>query len=107
VCSSDLRALFGGSPEQLPDRYRNASPLTYVEAVRAPLLILAGENDPRCPIRQVDNYLNALAALPHARYAVDRFDAGHGSLVIEQSIRQHAIEIAFARTALAGAKNPR
>ena len=91
------RALFGGSPEQLPDRYRNASPLTYVQQVRAPLLILAGENDPRCPIRQIDNYLDALAARPDARYAVERFDAGHGSLVIEQSIRQHAIEIAFAR----------
>ncbi|HYH31545.1 MAG TPA: prolyl oligopeptidase family serine peptidase, partial [Pseudonocardia sp.] len=27
------RALFGGSPEQVPERYRVASPLTYVEAV--------------------------------------------------------------------------
>ena len=45
-----------------PDAYRAASPLTYVDRVRAPVLVLAGENDPRCPIRQVDNYLDALAA---------------------------------------------
>ena len=40
--------------------YRAASPLTYVDAVRAPVLVLAGENDPRCPIRQIDNYLCAM-----------------------------------------------
>ena len=100
------RALFGGSPQELPEQYRNASPLTYVDRVRAPVLVLAGENDPRCPIRQVDNYLDALAELPGSRYAVDRFDAGHGSLVVEQSIRHQATEIAFARAALANAENP-
>ncbi|HEY5880010.1 MAG TPA: prolyl oligopeptidase family serine peptidase, partial [Nakamurella sp.] len=56
------RALFGGSPQDAPDAYRDSSPLTWVEHVRAPVLVLAGENDPRCPIRQIDNYLDALAA---------------------------------------------
>ena len=55
------RALFGGSPHDVPDAYRDSSPITYVDDVRAPVLILAGENDPRCPIRQIDNYLDALA----------------------------------------------
>jgi dipeptidyl aminopeptidase/acylaminoacyl peptidase len=91
------RALFGGSPEQLPERYRAASPRSYVDQVRAPVLVLAGENDPRCPIRQVDNYLDALAARGDVRYRVLRFDAGHGSLVVEESVRHTAVEIAFAR----------
>jgi dipeptidyl aminopeptidase/acylaminoacyl peptidase len=91
------RALFGGSPEQLPERYRAASPLHYLPKVRAPVLVLAGENDPRCPIRQVDNYLDALAARRGlVDYRVLRFDAGHGSLVVEESIRHTAVEIAFA-----------
>jgi dienelactone hydrolase len=94
------RALFGGSPEQLPELYRGASPLSYVDRVRAPVLILAGENDPRCPIRQVDNYLNALAARGEVDYRVLRFDAGHGSLVVEQTLRHVAAEIAFARSAV-------
>ncbi len=93
------RALFGGSPAEVPDRYEVASPLTYVEAVRAPLLVLAGENDPRCPIQQVDNYLDALAARG-ANYRVLRFDAGHGSLVVEQSVQHVSAEIGFARTAV-------
>ncbi|MCY7341816.1 MAG: prolyl oligopeptidase family serine peptidase, partial [Pseudonocardia sp.] len=94
------RALFGGSPEALPEAYRRASPLTYVDQVRAPILVLAGENDPRCPIRQVDNYLDALAARGDLRYEVSRFDAGHGSLVVDETLRQVATEIAFAHRAL-------
>ncbi|NMI01277.1 S9 family peptidase [Pseudonocardia sp. K10HN5] len=93
------RALFGGSPEQVPDTYRVASPLTYVDQVRAPILVLAGENDPRCPIRQVDNYLDALAAAG-ARYEVSRFDAGHGSLVVDETLRHISTEIDFARRML-------
>jgi len=66
------------------------------------VLVLAGENDPRCPIRQVDNYLDALAARG-ADYAVYRYDAGHGSGVMAERIRQMACEIAFVRDALARA----
>ena len=86
------RSLFGGSPDEVPERYRDSSPLTYVDAVRAPVLVLAGENDPRCPIRQIDNYLAALAA-PHETY---RFDAGHGSLVDDERVRQMRVELEFA-----------
>ncbi len=94
------RALFGGSPREVPEKYRDSSPLTYVDRVRAPLLVLAGENDPRCPIRQIDNYLDALAARG-AQYAVYRYDAGHGSMVVGERLRQCACEIAFVRNILA------
>jgi dipeptidyl aminopeptidase/acylaminoacyl peptidase len=89
------RALVGGTPEQVPETYRRVSPITYVEQVQAPLLILAGENDPRCPIRQIDNYLARLRALgkPHEVY---RFNAGHGSLRVDEQIKQVEMEIAFA-----------
>lgn len=80
------RALFGGAPDEIPEVYRERSPLTYIEQVCSPVLILAGENDPRCPIRQIDNYIKRLAELekPHEVY---RFNAGHGSLVIDEAIR--------------------
>jgi dipeptidyl aminopeptidase/acylaminoacyl peptidase len=93
------RALFGGSPEDLPELYRRCSPITYVTQVRAPVLVLAGENDPRCPIRQIDSYLDALAKAGKD-YAVYRYDAGHGSLVVAETIRQVATEVAFARAKL-------
>jgi acetyl esterase/lipase len=89
------RSLFGGPPEALPERYRERSPITYVERVRVPVLILAGENDPRCPIRQIDSYIARLTALgkPHEVY---RFTAGHGSLVVDETIRQMEVMLAFA-----------
>lgn len=90
------RSLFGGSPAQVPDAYRVSSPLTYVEAVRAPVLVLAGENDPRCPIRQIENYLGALTARSDAP-AVEtyRYEAGHGSYADEERIRQTRAQLDF------------
>ncbi|GAA3731459.1 dipeptidyl aminopeptidase/acylaminoacyl peptidase [Spinactinospora alkalitolerans] len=89
------RSLFGGSPQDVPDLYRASSPITYAADVTAPVLVLAGENDPRCPIRQIDNYIARLAELgrPHE---VHRFDAGHGSFVVEERIRHMAAELDFA-----------
>jgi dipeptidyl aminopeptidase/acylaminoacyl peptidase len=63
--------------------------------VAAPLLVVAGANDPRCPIRQIDNYLTALTE-QGKEHEVYRFDAGHGSLVIEETIRQVEVALSFA-----------
>jgi len=90
------RALFGGSPAEVPEVYRRCSPLTYVEAVRAPVQVLAGANDPRCPIRQIENYVSRLVELAK-EHEVYRFDAGHGSLVVEERIRQMAAMLDFVR----------
>ena len=88
------RSLFGGSPQEVPDRYERSSPITYANRVQAPVLVLAGANDPRCPLRQIENYLAALAenGTPHEVY---RFDAGHGSLVVDERVRQMRAELAF------------
>jgi dipeptidyl aminopeptidase/acylaminoacyl peptidase len=90
------RALFGGSPDEVRDRYVECSPITYVDNVTAPVLVVAGENDPRCPIRQIENYLEKLADRG-SPYEVYRYDAGHGSLVVAETIKQTAIEIHFVR----------
>ncbi|MFJ7167864.1 prolyl oligopeptidase family serine peptidase [Streptomyces globosus] len=89
------RTLFGGAPEEVPERFAASSPLTYVDAVRAPVHIAAGVNDPRCPIRQIENYVDRLAARG-AVHEVYRYDAGHGSLVVEERIKQVGMEIDFA-----------
>jgi dienelactone hydrolase len=99
------RSLFGGSPEEVPDVWRAASPLTYVDAVRAPVLVLAGANDPRCPLRQIENYLAALAERGHP-HEVYRFDAGHGSLVVDERVRQMAVELDFVRRHLPPGPGP-
>jgi dipeptidyl aminopeptidase/acylaminoacyl peptidase len=93
------RSLFGGSPAQVPERYERSSPLSYVDAVRAPVLVLAGANDPRCPIRQIENWL-AAAAERGKDVTVYRFDAGHGSLVVDERVRQMRAELEFVARAV-------
>ncbi|WP_127357088.1 S9 family peptidase [Actinacidiphila soli] len=90
------RTLFGGSPEDVPDRYEASSPITYIGQVKAPVYISAGMNDPRCPIQQIDNYVERLDGLGKV-HEVYRYDAGHGSLVVEERIKQLRLELDFAR----------
>jgi dipeptidyl aminopeptidase/acylaminoacyl peptidase len=89
------RTLLGGTPEEVPERFEASSPLTYVDAVKAPVYISAGVNDPRCPIRQVENYVDRLTARD-AVHEVYRYDAGHGSLVVDERIKQVRLELDFA-----------
>ncbi|WP_405685814.1 prolyl oligopeptidase family serine peptidase [Streptomyces sp. NBC_01387] len=95
------RTLLGGTPETVPERFAASSPLTYVDAVRAPVYISAGVNDPRCPIRQVENYVDRLAGRG-AVHEVYRYDAGHGSLVVEERIKQVRLELDFAARHIPG-----
>ncbi len=90
------RALFGGSPDEVPEVYEAASPITYVDAVRAPVLLLAGLNDPRCPLRQVQRYADAL----HERggtVELYQYGGGHGSHVAEERVRQMRLQLDFVR----------
>lgn len=85
----------GRHPEEVPARFEASSPLTYVDKVTAPVYISAGVNDPRCPIRQIDNYVKRLESRG-AVHEVYRYDAGHGSLVVDERIKQVKLELDFA-----------
>jgi dipeptidyl aminopeptidase/acylaminoacyl peptidase len=101
------RALFGGSPDEMPEEYAASSPITYAEKVRAPLLIIQGRNDTRCPGRQVEVYEAKMRELGKP-IEVQWFDAGHGSLDIEQQISQQAemLKFAYRVTGVQGPKTP-
>ena len=53
-------SLFGGTPDELPDRYREASPLTYADDFSAPVFISQPENDTRTPLKPVEVFVDAL-----------------------------------------------
>jgi dienelactone hydrolase len=95
------RALFGGAPDEKPDLYRRANPITYVDAVRAPVLIVIGENDSRCPLGQALAYVDRVAAAgtPHEVY---RYATGHGSLDVEEEVRQLRAILAFLHREVPG-----
>ncbi|MFD0318104.1 prolyl oligopeptidase family serine peptidase [Streptomyces flavalbus] len=79
--------LFGGTPEQVPDRYRAACPMTYVGRVRGPLFLAASADDEKCPPDQIERYLAALRRrdVPHrvrwlgGGHDVGRDPAGHAA----------------------------
>ena len=70
-------SLMGGTIAEIPEAYRAASPITYVDAVTAPLFVSAGANDPRCPPRQIDGYVERLRSRGHD-VTYERWDVGHG-----------------------------
>jgi dipeptidyl aminopeptidase/acylaminoacyl peptidase len=95
------RVLFGGSPAERPELYRERSPLTYADAVRGPLLIMAGEHDTRCPIRQVRIYVERL----HARGVEPQlhiYGTGHASYDVTERIRQCALVLDFLARSVPG-----
>ena len=100
------RALFGGSPAEVPDLFAERNPITYVDAVEAPLLILAGENDSRCPIRQVWNYVGRLRERG-VEPRVYTYATGHASFDIEERVRQTAIVLDHLAATVPGARAAR
>ncbi|HEY1016965.1 MAG TPA: prolyl oligopeptidase family serine peptidase [Herpetosiphonaceae bacterium] len=80
-----LRAMMGGTPEEKPEAYAASSPITYVESVAAPLLVIQGKNDLRCPPRQMELYADKMRALGKP-FEIDWFDAGHGAMDLEMVI---------------------
>jgi dipeptidyl aminopeptidase/acylaminoacyl peptidase len=89
------RALMGGTPEEKPEAYRASSPITYAEAVRAPVLIIQGENDTRCPPRPVRAYEARMRALGKS-IEVHWYNGGHSTLSQEQAITHQELMLRFA-----------
>ncbi|WP_405412525.1 alpha/beta fold hydrolase [Streptomyces decoyicus] len=90
------RSLFGGSPEEVPQRYRDASPVTYADAVRAPVFICAGVNDARCPIDQARAYAERLEARGLAVEFHD-YGAGHSMTAVEERVSMFRRQVEFTR----------
>lgn len=89
------RALFGGTPDELPEAHRKASPITYAENVNAELLVIQGRNDTRCPSRQMEVYLDKMENLGKS-VTVEWYDAGHSSRNVEEQIQHMELMLRFA-----------
>ncbi len=49
-----------GDPENDKELWEERSPLNYAENIKAPLLLIHGENDPRCPVTESTNFVDKL-----------------------------------------------
>ena len=89
------RALFGGAPEEVPEATRKSSPITYAEQIKAPVMVIQGENDTRCPARQMKVYEEKLKSLGK-EIEIHWFTAGHGSRAQDQQIQHQEKMLTFA-----------
>jgi dipeptidyl aminopeptidase/acylaminoacyl peptidase len=72
-----------GAPSDVPwwrdaERYRRNSPLTYVDRVQTPLLILHGDMDVTTPMDGAQDFFQALTAMRKRAQFVRYWGAGHG-----------------------------
>ena len=93
-------ATLGGSPMDLPELYRERNPMSYVDRVKAPMLLIAGEHDSRCPLGQVMVYAHSLRAREH-EVDVHLYAGGHHALEVEEKIAHTRMTIDFFRRHLA------
>lgn len=54
---------FGGPPWRIPGEYLAQSPISFVDRVKTPLLMLHAENDLRTPISEAEQFYTALKIL--------------------------------------------
>jgi dipeptidyl aminopeptidase/acylaminoacyl peptidase len=94
-------AVMGGGPTELPDLYAERSPITYVDRVRAPMLLIAGEHDSACPVRQVRHYADTLRSLG-GQVDLHVYAAGHHANTLDEQLLQRELELAFLARHLAG-----
>jgi dipeptidyl aminopeptidase/acylaminoacyl peptidase len=81
---SDMATM--GDPKKNPDLFRDRSPFFFVDKIKAPLLLLAGGHDPRCPkeetIQVVDEIKRRGGTADYKIYE----DEGHGFSRVENQI---------------------
>jgi dipeptidyl aminopeptidase/acylaminoacyl peptidase len=75
-----------GDPEKNPELFRDRSPFFFVDQIKAPLLLLAGGHDPRCPkeetIQVVDEIKKYGGVADYKIYE----NEGHGFAKVENQI---------------------
>lgn len=87
-------ALYGGTPDDVPERYRERNPMTYVERAVAPVLIIAGEEDPRCPIEGITPWVDALRSR-NVPVDVHLYPQGHHANAVDQQIQHMQLILDF------------
>ncbi len=72
-----------GDPKQREALYRDRSPVFFVDRIRAPLLLAAGKNDPRCPPDESRQVVEALKQRGRSCEFLFYEDEGHGFARLE------------------------
>ncbi len=92
-----------GSLERDHDFLLQASPMTHVEQIQAPLFIIHGRNDPRVPVTEAEQLAANLAAREIPCELLIYENEGHGLSRLENRLDAYPRAIAFLERVLAAA----
>lgn len=90
-----LRISEYGDPEKDKDALKKLSPMTYVEQVKSPLMIIQGANDPRVPVGEAVQIHESLQKRNIDSPLIVFADEGHGSSKKENQILEIGNTIEF------------
>jgi dipeptidyl aminopeptidase/acylaminoacyl peptidase len=99
-----LRASEYGDPEKDREALRELSPITYIDKVNAPLLLIQGASDPRVPIGEALQMYEALEKRGAATKLMIFPDEGHGAQKRENRVLEIGHTLDFFEKNLAGKK---
>lgn len=88
----------GGTPEVKPELYRERSPITYIENFKSPVLIIRGENDPRCPVQPARKFYEKSQKLNLPVKLEILKEAGHGASQIPDIIKIGVLKLEHLET---------
>jgi dipeptidyl aminopeptidase/acylaminoacyl peptidase len=75
-----------GDPVKNKALYEDRSPINFVDQIKAPLLLLAGANDPRCPSSEAQQVADAVKKRGGVAQLKIYGDEGHGFARVENQI---------------------
>ncbi len=78
---------FMGDPDEDADMLRERSPMTYIENVTTPLLVIQGAKDPRVVKAESDQLVDTLRTLGREVEYVVFEDEGHGFTKRQNEVR--------------------
>jgi dipeptidyl aminopeptidase/acylaminoacyl peptidase len=93
---------FVGDPDEDADLLRERSPLTYIENVKTPLLVIQGATDPRVVKPESDQLVDKLQSLGREVEYVVFEDEGHGFTKRPNEVKAMKLSADFLERRLAG-----
>ncbi|MBU7022720.1 MAG: S9 family peptidase [Theionarchaea archaeon] len=89
--------LLGGPPEEKMDLYRERSPITHLKKLKSPVLIIAGENDSRCPLKPIQEFYEKATQL-HLPVDLDVLkEEGHTGSHISSLVRMSVLQLEYLK----------
>lgn len=95
-----MEELFEGTPQEREELYRDRSPNTHISQIKAPVLIIHGRHDSRCPIQPVEKFVKKLKKMQHPHEFRIQEEEGHGFARVKANIKEVKTAIEYLRKTL-------